>query len=135
MFDALFRNCPQKIKMMAKVNIVLGCISIIITSISVVIISAATEEGIVIAIGLLLSFIILIVGFLYLWLSSLLLVGFSEIIESNLKISKNTIHPTPMTSFNNDNNIKIEKLKKAYENGILTEEEYKEKRAKILIDI
>lgn len=103
----MFDNIGRKIRMLAKVLMWIGIIAFAIYGIVMF-----TEEKV------LAGFLIIVIGALYSWVSSFVLYGFGQLVEnSDIEAEKN------------NNNAKSATLEKWRKEGLITEEEYQQRKA------
>ena len=129
----MYDNIGNKIKILAKVTFVLCAISSLLAGIVLM----ATSEYMVVA-----GLIIMVVGSLFSWIASWFMYGFGELIEKTSAIERNTRGGGNSSVCVKDNEEKQnvssvkkvdvvdeiedrnEKIKKLFEKGLITEEEY-----------
>ena len=111
----MFDNIGGKIKGLASFLTWIGIIASVITGI----IFIADDAG-----GM--GFLLIILGPLASWLSSLLLYGFGELIENTSIIAQNTSKKKSGANNLTAQSQRAKELKKLFSQGQLTEEEYRE---------
>lgn len=110
----MFDNIGGKIKGLASILTWIGIVASVI--IGIIFIADGDGGGI----------LIMILGSLTSWLSSLLLYGFGELIENTSTIAQNTSKGKSGTNGSTAQSQKAQELKKLYSQGQLTEEEYRD---------
>ncbi len=109
----MFENIGGKIKTLAKVLMWIGIIGFVIYGIVMI-----SEEQV------LLGFLIIAIGGLSSWVSSFVLYGFGQLVENSDKLVCNNGY-----SVKNATNKNLDTLEKWRKEGLITEEEYQQKRA------
>ncbi len=120
----MFNNIGRKIKILAQVIFWFWSIACVIGGIVFI---ALDDDFLVIGLPLLL------VGPIVFWISSWFLYGFGEIIENTAKIAANTKgaqKSEPDASAEKAENPRLTELRKLFESGLISEEEYNEALAK-----
>ena len=121
----MFDNIGEKIKSYAQVVCWIGIIASVIYGIVLM----ATDDDLIF-----LGFIVMVIGALVSWASSLTLFGFGEIIEDTKSIRKVLVGDNLPSNFQNKsevnetvqlaNGTQLNSLQKQYENGDITEDDY-----------
>lgn len=83
----MFDNPGEKIKTVAKVFFGIGCVSSVLGWIGVLIIAMESKDGKTALLIALASFLVLAIGVVLSWISSLLLYGFGQLIDNSDRTS------------------------------------------------
>lgn len=81
------------------------------------------------AIIVFLGFLVIIIGSVISWLNSFMLYGFGELIDKTCEIAENTRRGSTVEQEVCENDEKIQLLEKWMREGLISEEEYKKKKA------
>ena len=119
----MFNNIGGKIKGLAKAIVILAIIYAIILAIFLLAIDNTAG-----AVSLPVIILIPVIA----WISSWTLYGFGELIDKVTQIEENTRNKPQQTQNQSDSTLSVSRLDKLRDEGIISEEEYEEKRAKLV---
>ena len=109
----MFRNIGSKIKTLAKVIFWLSVIGSMIGAFAVIALAAMRGSGDSIGLAIIIGLVIVIVGIVFAWLSTFMLYGFGELIDTNqkmLRIMQDQFRPKTGNTTNNVEQPKVESI-------------------------